>query len=115
MPYKSIPQKVQASRQQLLLLLDCVETEMKAVNLWSNVMPSPDAFKSELPFSYDTMNFEEWVQWVYVIRFRQMIEAGQLLPEGSDVSPMAEESFKGYEQDCGGVIAALRAFDCALG
>ncbi|MBV1920089.1 MAG: YqcC family protein [Pseudomonadales bacterium] len=113
-PYKSMPKKKQALRQQLFLLLDCVEAEMKAVGFWSDNIPSPEAFKSELPFFYDTMRFEEWVQWVYVARFREVIEANQLPLQGSDVSPMAEECFKGYGQHCGGVIAALRAFDCAL-
>ncbi len=114
-PDKSISKKKQASREQLLLLLDCVEAEMQAVGFWSDDVPSPEAFKSELPFFYDTMRFEEWVQWVYVARFRQMVETNQLPVQGSDVSPMAEECFKGYGQCCRGVIAALRAFDCALG
>ena len=101
--------------QQLLLLLDRVETEMKAVGMWGDMMPALESFQSELPFFYDTMNFEGWVQWVYIARFREMIKAKQLLPQSSDVSPMAEESFKGRVQNCVGVVAALRAFDQALG
>ena len=101
-------------RQQLLLLLDRVETEMNVVGMWGNTMPTPESFQSELPFFYDTMSFEEWVQWVYMARFREMIKTNQLLPRGSDVSPMAEESFKGRGQNCEGIITALRAFDGAL-
>lgn len=105
----------QVLRQQLLLLLDRVETEMSIVGMWSNTMPALESFQSELPFFYDTMSFEEWVQWVYVARFREMIKTNQLLPRGSDVSPMAQESFKGRGLNCEGIITALRAFDCALG
>lgn len=107
-------QKNQMLYQQLSLLLDRVETEMKAVSMWGDAKPAPTSFQSELPFFYDTMSFEEWVQWVYIARFREMIKASQLLPQNSDVSPMAEESFKGWGQRCEGVIAALRDFDRAL-
>ena len=108
-------QKSQMSYQQLSLLLERVETELKAVGMWSETKPASKSFQSELPFFYDTMSFEEWVQWVYIARFREMIKANQLLPQSSDVSPMAEESFQGRSQRCEGVIAALRDFDRALG
>ena len=114
MSQRSAAQEKQVSRQQLPPLLDRVENEMKAADLWGDAVPLQEAFKSEMPFFYDTMSFEEWVQWVYIVRFREMIQAKLPLPQSSDVSPMAEESFKGYGKNCKGVVAALRAFDCAL-
>lgn len=95
----------------LLNLLDALQTELDARDLWSTQPPAPSAFESQTPFFADTMNFSEWLQWVFVARFRAILDAGAPLPASCDVTPMAEEALKEMEQDVSEVIRLLKAFD----
>ena len=51
--------------RQLLLQL---EAEMRTASLGSAVPPSEQAMASTMPFMYDTLHIEEWLQWVFVPR-----------------------------------------------
>lgn len=73
-------------RQQLQLL----ETEMRAIRLWSAQPPSAEAMASTMPFMYDTLRVEQWLQWVFVPRLHALLDAGQPLPGNCHVQPLAE-------------------------
>ena len=77
-----------AELNQLLLQL---EAEMRAWSLWSATPPSAAALQSTQPFCIDTLSFWEWVQWLMLPRFKQMINLKQRLPQGSNITPIAEE------------------------
>ncbi len=79
---------------QLLDLLDDLETALQRQRLWDAQPPSPDAMASTLPFCIDSMHFQQWLQWIYIPRLRALIDAGAPLPGGSAILPYAEESFK---------------------
>ena len=79
---------------QLDNLLDELEHSMRDGAFWSNASPSPEALSSQQPFCVDTLEFEEWLQFVMIPRFRWMIEQRVSLPTSCDISPMAEEAFK---------------------
>lgn len=81
-----------AELSQLLLK---IEAEMRAWSLWTATPPADSALQSVQPFCIDTLNFWQWVQWIMVPRFRQMIEQQQPLPLGSNMAPMAEEAIGG--------------------
>ena len=92
--------------------LEQIETELRRLNLWDeNSPPSPEAFDSELPFFCDTMKFEEWLQWVFLARFRALLEGNHPLPGACQVAPMAEEYYRQSALDTRGLLAALAAFD----
>lgn len=78
--------------QQLHQLLLEIEAEMRAWSLWSAAAPSAEAMASQQPFCVDTMGFWEWVQWLMLPRFRAMVEAGQPLPNSSNIAPMVEQA-----------------------
>lgn len=98
-------------RGLLLVLLTNLETEMRAVELWEQQSPPAAAFESEVPFFYDTMNFAQWMQWVFVARFRAILEGGHPLPSSCEVAPMAEEYFKQLEIYSDPILGLLRRFD----
>ena len=100
-----------ADTSLLLALLANLETEMRAVDLWQHESPPSSAFESSLPFCYDTMNFSEWLQWVFVARFRQMLEQGMPLPSSCEVAPMAEEYFKNMDVYADPIMGLLKQFD----
>ena len=95
----------------LTAILNDLQTELENQQLWTTQPPSPSAFQSQTPFFADTMDFSEWLQWVFVARFRAMIDAGAPLPASCDVAPMAEEALKEMAQDVSEIISLLKAFD----
>ncbi|HXH04723.1 MAG TPA: YqcC family protein [Candidatus Competibacteraceae bacterium] len=101
-------------RQQLTALLDQIQAEMQRLDLWGEVPPPPEAFTSELPFCVDTLEFHDWLRWVFVPRMRALLDAGAPLPARCALAPMAEEMFKDRPQHVVRLVAYLRAFDVAV-
>ncbi|MCC1496925.1 YqcC family protein [Alcanivorax sp. 1008] len=93
------------------VLLDDIEIELRNLGVWSGQPPSPEAFASNVPFFADRMNFDEWLQWVLLPRFRALIEGALPLPERCQIAPMAEESLKHIEQDTQAIIDLLHQLD----
>lgn len=83
-----------SKEQQTLLLLTHLSQELKALTLWQSSWPSPCEMASTAPFHYDTLAFEQWLQFVFIERITLMIEKNQPLPKEISLLPMAEESFK---------------------
>ena len=100
-----------ADKELLLSLLINLETEMRDIDLWEIQPPPVEAFESQLPFFYDTMNFSQWLQWVFIARFKAILEGGHLLPTSCEVAPMAEEYFKELDVYSDPVVGLLRRFD----
>jgi len=100
-----------ANRVLLLSLLANLETEMRDIDLWETQSPPPSAFESELPFFYDTMNLGQWLQWVFIARFRAILEGEHPLPSNCEVAPMAEEYFKDLDVYADPILGLLRRFD----
>lgn len=98
-------------RTQLSAILDELQQELEQLALWESQPPAPSAFDSSTPFFADTMNFSQWLQWVFIARFRALLEADHPLPGQCDVAPMAEEALKELGQDTGQLVALLKAFD----
>ncbi len=90
-----------SQRAQLSSLLDDLQPELDQQGLWA----------TQPPFFADTMNFSEWLQWVFIARFRAILEADHPLPGQCDIAPMAEEALKGMEQDVTGIINLIKQFD----
>lgn len=100
-----------ADRELLLSLLINLETELREIGLWDAHSPPTSAFESQLPFFYDTMNFGQWLQWVFVARFRAILDGEHPLPPSCDVAPMAEEYFKELDVYSDPIVGLLRRFD----
>ena len=76
-------------RQQLQQL----EAEMRAASLWSAQPPSAEAMASTMPFMYDTLQIEQWLQWVFVPRLHALLDANAALPGNCSVQPLAEHEW----------------------
>ena len=92
-------------------LLDDLQAEMESLNLWEGRPPEPEAFESATPFFADTMDFTQWLQWVFIARFRALLAEQHPLPAQCDVAPMAEEALKEFPQDTDNLVALLAEFD----
>ena len=58
------------THQKLLDQLQQLEDELRGQSLWSAVAPSPEAMASTMPFMYDTLKLQQWLQWVFLPRLR---------------------------------------------
>ncbi len=82
---------------QVTDLLNQIESELKAAELWALITPSAEAMQSTAPFFCDTMPLENWLQFVFLPRMRALVEGRLPLPQQIAVCPMAEEAFKHLE------------------
>lgn len=76
-------------REQLVQL----EAEMRTAGLWAALPPSEQAMASAMPFMYDTLQIEEWLQWVFVPRLHALMDGGHALPGECSVQPLAEHEW----------------------
>lgn len=95
-------------------LADCllrVEAHMRMIGEWSPVPPSDEALASTEPFCVDTLMFTEWLQFVFLVRMKELVERDAPLPSVSGIAPMAEEHFRSRSQPVARLIAELAVID----
>lgn len=91
-----------------------LEIEMRRIEVWSSVPPSEEALASTQPFCIDTLEFTEWLQFVFLARMKIIVEQGHGLPAVSGIAPMAEEYFRGRPESGDGLVRELQAIDGLL-
>jgi uncharacterized protein YqcC (DUF446 family) len=100
--------------QEVLPLLTALRERLDAAGLWQQSPIDPEALSSQQPFCVDTLNFPQWLQFLLIPRLTALIEGGMNLPNGSNVSAMAEMYFKDAP-DGGPIIQIIHDIDVALG
>jgi uncharacterized protein YqcC (DUF446 family) len=97
------------------LLID-LEAALRVAGLWEQSAPDAKALASVEPFCVDTLEFPQWLQFVFLPRMSALISAGEPLPERSGIAEMAEMWFQGRRPPSGpSVVAVLREIDIAIG
>ena len=92
---------------QLLLM----EGELFVLGWWTTEAPSVEALSSREPFCVDTLPFEQWLQWIFLPRMKQIIEQGGALPAVSGIREMGEMVFSDRLADAERLLQLLGAFD----
>ena len=100
--------------QRVSQILEQLELELKRLDLWQESAPAAEALASTLPFCVDTLEFHQWLQFVLLLRLRQMLLLQMPLPAQIALYPMAtavyKQSLPHHEQ----LIACLAELDEAL-
>lgn len=99
--------QVSALAEQLLL----IERELRLLGLWSAEPPAAEALASQQPFCVDTMDFETWLQWLFLPRMKALLESGGALPSVSGIRAMAEMRYQGQAPTVSGLLRELELFD----
>ena len=94
----------------IIFLLGELERALKEKKLWSTTPPSASAFASNAPFCFDTMRFEQWLQFVFIDKLRTLIEHNQVLPTNANIAPMAQQVMAEHTE----IIALLIKIDAEL-
>lgn len=95
------------------ILID-IETELRDLHLWEFESPSEEALASTQPFAIDTLNFPQWLQFIFIPRLYMMVEQRLPLPNVSGVKPMAEEYFQVLNLNSAVLILHLEKIDKVL-
>lgn len=80
--------------QQLSPLLQALTIELKQLDLWQVDKPSQSALASTQPFCIDTLDFHQWLQFVFIERMQAILDSKQSLPLNLCLMPIAEEVYK---------------------
>lgn len=85
-------------------LLAELENELRALGWWEQQAPSAQALQSQEPFCIDTLEFAQWLQWVFVPRMSAILKSGHALPSQCAIYEAAEVV---YQQQLGQVTDLL--------
>lgn len=88
-----------------------IEHELRVQGWWSDEPPSEDALASTVPFAVDSMSFEQWLQWIFLARMREILENGFALPQASGILVMAETVYVDRPEESRGLRRLLAEFD----
>lgn len=99
--------RVSRVADQLLL----IERELRQLGWWASQPPSSAALASVEPFCVDTLDFAEWLQWIFLPRMKAIIERDAELPAASGILPMAEMVYRERVGEVSQLLAVLRDFD----
>jgi uncharacterized protein YqcC (DUF446 family) len=97
--------------QSLELLLRDIEHELCELDLWEHIPPPAESLMSGVPFCYDTLQFPQWLQWVFIPRCTQIIRNQASMPVSSDIRPMAELYLAEMQIDAPGLLECMERFD----
>jgi len=92
------------------LLLE-LERELRAQELWADEPPALERLASPTPFAADSLVIEEWLQWIFIPRIKELIEADAALPATCNISDYAEEAWKQTATDTDALLQILQGID----
>lgn len=88
-----------------------LESVLIEAGLWDETPPDANALASTEPFCVDTLNFNQWLQFVFIGRMQLIVEGRLPLPENSNIATMAEHYFQDEVLDTKNIISILMKFD----
>jgi uncharacterized protein YqcC (DUF446 family) len=98
-------------RQTVAKKLDEIEAEMKRIGLWqSDPLPS-EKYEFKAAFGADAMSIDQWLQFVFIPRVREIIATDQPFPPSSSVAPKVLREFDASPYDITELHMRLYEFD----
>jgi dTDP-4-dehydrorhamnose 3,5-epimerase len=68
--------------------------------LWQSSPIEVEKLLSTEPFCCDTLQFEQWLQFVFIPKLQQLVDGGLPLPTEVSIAPMAEIYFSKHACFC---------------
>jgi uncharacterized protein YqcC (DUF446 family) len=98
------------SHKEVETLIIKLEQSLRGAMLWSSSKPSNQALQSMVPFAFDSMSFEQWLQFIFIPKMSEIVCSEKALPNNLMLLPMAEQSLGATDNSCG-VIEVIRQID----
>ena len=102
------------TKLHLQALLACLEDELQELGWWEQQAPSAQALQSEQPFCVDTLEFAQWLQWVFVPRMRSIVSSDHPLPSQCGIHDMAEVVYREKLSLVANLLGSLKRIDAAI-
>ena len=103
--------ELEGPRSAIAAQLIDLEAALRQLDLWSDTPPSQEAMSSEQPFAMDSLEFEEWLQFIFLPTLYEVLGSGSALPERCAIAPMAEETVGKKTLPTEALISTLRELD----
>jgi uncharacterized protein YqcC (DUF446 family) len=100
--------------QQLDSTLQQLEKELRRLGWWEEEPPPSPALASTQPFHADTLAFEQWLQWIFIPRIRELVTGRETLPGRCEIAPMGEVAWQTQLRKVTPLLALLRSLDRQL-
>ncbi|MBB3047679.1 uncharacterized protein YqcC (DUF446 family) [Litorivivens lipolytica] len=78
--------------QEIASLLIDLEAILRNRGLWASEPPSDEALASVEPFCVDTLELQEWLQFIFIPRIYWLIDAEAAMPAKCEIKPVVEEA-----------------------
>jgi uncharacterized protein YqcC (DUF446 family) len=91
-----------------------LEAELRQLDLWSDKPPADEALVSDQPFAMDTLEFEEWLQFIFLPTIYDLLAESAALPAQCAVAPMAEEVLGRRALPIDSLVTTLKALDALI-
>lgn len=98
-------------RSEIAERLIDLEAGLRQLNLWAVNPPPSSALESRQPFAMDTLELEQWLQFIFLPTLYQLLDTGAALPERCAIAPMAEETLGKRQLPIAFLVAILRDLD----
>jgi uncharacterized protein YqcC (DUF446 family) len=98
--------ELEGPRTAIAAQLIDLEAALRQLNLWSDEPPSQEALSSEQPFAMDSLEFEEWLQFIFLPTIYDVLDSGSCA-----IAPMAEETVGKRALPTDPLISTLRELD----
>ena len=99
---------------RLLALLYELEEELRALGWWEQQAPSAQALQSQQPFCVDTLDFAQWLQWIFIPRMHSILAGDHPLPVQCAIYEMAEVSYREQTVAVASLLRCLKNIDLAI-
>ncbi|CAJ0999480.1 putative protein YqcC [Sodalis praecaptivus] len=97
--------------QQVRQQLFDIEQAMRDAEIWQPQPPARAAFDSVEPFCIDTMEAQQWLQWILLPRMHALLDRDAPLPQRFALAPYFEEALP----EAQALLQQLRRLDSLLG
>jgi uncharacterized protein YqcC (DUF446 family) len=88
-----------------------IERELRVQGWWREEAPADEALGSVEPFCVDTLDFDQWLQWIFLPRMKLILEQDHPLPNASGILAMAEMVYAIQPDKSRSLRALLARFD----
>jgi uncharacterized protein YqcC (DUF446 family) len=88
-----------------------VEAEMRRLGLWQAEALAPECYNFTQPFAGDTMSIDQWLQFIFIPRVREIIAQRGEFPPASSVAARVLREFDGSPIDITNLHLRLYEFD----